>query len=65
MFICGCKLSNDAPFCDGVTCQQILKGEVFELKEDMLYLNENEDEDEEEEGAAEEMVHEDITHQKE
>ena len=38
MYVCGCKLSTEAPFCDGVTCQKILKGEKFNLKEDMLYL---------------------------
>jgi len=27
MYICGCKLSQQAPFCDGITCASILKGE--------------------------------------
>ena len=40
MFLCGCKLSTKAPFCDGVVCQQILKGEAFNAREDMLYLEE-------------------------
>ena len=43
--MCGCKLSKLAPFCDGMTCQQILKGEEFKIEEDLLYL---EDEAEEE-----------------
>lgn len=40
MYVCGCKLSSQAPFCDGITCQKLLKGEEFELQEDMLYLQE-------------------------
>ena len=24
MFVCGCKLSKTAPFCDGETCKQML-----------------------------------------
>ena len=52
MYVCGCKLTSSAPFCDGVTCQKILKGEEFELKEDMLYLEE-EDVEEVEEGEEE------------
>ena len=27
MHLCGCKLSNQAPFCDGVTCSKIAEGE--------------------------------------
>ena len=27
MYMCGCKLSATAPFCDGVTCKNMLSGE--------------------------------------
>ena len=40
MFLCGCKISSQAPFCDGVACQKLLKGEEFNIEEDMLYLDE-------------------------
>ena len=43
MYLCGCKLSTNAPFCDAFTCQQILKGEKFEPREDTLYLQEHGD----------------------
>lgn len=46
MFICGCKLSTEAPFCDGMTCQKIIKGEKFEAKEDILYLDEDSEQNE-------------------
>ena len=47
IYVCGCKLSTEAPFCDGFTCQKILKGEKFDMKQDMLYLEteENEEQD--------------------
>jgi CDGSH-type Zn-finger protein len=32
MFVCGCKVSSQAPFCDGVACQKILKGEELEVQ---------------------------------
>ena len=44
MYLCGCKVSSQAPFCDGVACQKILKGEEFVLQDDMLYLQEDEQE---------------------
>ena len=44
MYLCGCKLSKNAPFCDAMTCQQILKGEEFKIEEDILYLEEEEQE---------------------
>ena len=42
--MCGCKMSKNAPFCDAITCQQILKGQEFKVEEDILYLEEEEDE---------------------
>ena len=27
MHLCGCKLTTNAPFCDGQTCLKLLKGE--------------------------------------
>ena len=32
-------MSTEAPFCDGMTCQQILKGDKFEPEDDILYLD--------------------------
>ena len=48
MYLCGCKLSSQAPFCDGVACQKLLKGEAFNIEEDALYLEDQTTED----GAA-------------
>ena len=31
--LCGCKLSKQAPFCDGVCCLKLLKGEALETPE--------------------------------
>lgn len=28
--MCGCKLSKNAPFCDGQTCKMLAEGEKFE-----------------------------------
>ena len=42
--MCGCKMSKNAPFCDAMTCQQILKGQEFNVEEDILYLEEDEEE---------------------
>ena len=30
MFMCGCKISSSAPFCDGVTCKKLQSGEGIE-----------------------------------
>ncbi len=27
--MCGCKLTTQAPFCDGTTCKKILNNEPF------------------------------------
>jgi len=43
MYVCGCKVSQQAPFCDGVSCQMLVKGEAFKLEDDMLYLEEDEE----------------------
>ena len=47
MYLCGCKISSQAPFCDGIACQKLIKGEEFKIKEDMLYLDEEGEHDEE------------------
>ena len=31
MFLCGCKLTKKAPFCDGKTCGMLLKDASEEL----------------------------------
>lgn len=28
--MCGCKLTTQAPFCDGTTCKKILSNEPFQ-----------------------------------
>ena len=37
-------MSKNAPFCDAMTCQQILKGQEFNVEEDILYLDEDDEE---------------------
>jgi CDGSH-type Zn-finger protein len=35
MYLCGCKLSKKAPFCDGETCQKLLQGQKFEIEDNL------------------------------
>jgi len=35
MHVCGCKLTTNAPFCDGKTCKTLLSGEKFEVEENL------------------------------
>jgi CDGSH-type Zn-finger protein len=30
LHLCGCKLTSNAPFCDGKTCMMLADGEKFE-----------------------------------
>ena len=55
MYLCGCKISSQAPFCDGIACQKLLKGEEFKIEEDMLYLDEQGEHDEEDSTTADEQ----------
>ena len=40
--MCGCKLSKNAPFCDGQTCKMLSAGETFEAISEAPELNETE-----------------------
>ena len=45
-------MSKLAPFCDAITCQQILKGQEFKAEEDILYLEDEEEQEPEHISAA-------------
>ena len=34
MHLCGCKLTKNAPFCDGKTCMMLAQGDSFEAIEE-------------------------------
>ena len=34
--LCGCKLTQTAPFCDGTTCLKVLKDQSFEEAQNKL-----------------------------
>lgn len=36
LHLCGCKLSTQAPFCDGATCKKLLAEETFSEAEAAL-----------------------------
>ena len=36
MHLCGCKLTQQAPFCDGVTCKALMAGETLEAVDDQV-----------------------------
>jgi len=39
LHLCGCKLSSQAPFCDGQTCKKILAGKSFDEAQALLSEN--------------------------
>jgi len=57
MQLCGCKLSSRAPFCDGVTCERLMKGERINVAPAHI-LEEGEDveESEDSEDSADEAA---------
>ena len=60
MHLCGCKLSSKAPFCDGVTCEKLMRGErintapahLEELEEGLSDESDDADTTSEDEGPA-------------
>jgi CDGSH-type Zn-finger protein len=39
IFLCGCKLSSKAPFCDGVTCKELNENYEKELNKKLEQIN--------------------------
>jgi CDGSH-type Zn-finger protein len=40
--MCGCKLSKNAPFCDGQTCKMLADGNKFEAIQEVHEASETE-----------------------